>query len=254
MRKIALILTLLLLVLLVSCSFRDNTYPARPMPTNSPPPSENPENNPDIYGEIPYDDYDIEKDNPEENSNDVKTLLAKSKGITNYYYLYDNEDIESYEILVKDSRMKKVYVTPVKLSGETFYDEVYLDSSKKTAIAICTKTSVLCDSSRGKAYSLNYENQLPKIDPVNLINQVKTAQKVGTQVIDNRQTTVLEYINVDGKREKLFVDDFYGIPLQQIIYENEEDEILEKHLFAKLSVGNVKENEITMPSSYTLQE
>ena len=247
MRKIALIITLLALIFLVSCSsYRDATYPVRPDLT-SPPSSENPvtvEINPD-YGT---------EETTEQNAPEVNTLLTKSQGVTNYYYLYDNEDIESYEVMVKDGKIKNIYVTPIKFSGEIFYDEVYLDSNKKTAIAICTKTSVLCDSSRGKAYLINYENQFPKIDPVALINQVKTAQKVGTLVIENRQTTILEYINADGKREQLFVDNYYGVPLQQIIYKNEENDILEKHLFTKMSVGNVKDSEITMPSSYILQE
>jgi len=86
---------------------------------------------------------------------------------------------------------------------------------------------------------------------VQLINRVRYAEKAGTEVIENRQTTILEYINDEGKREQLSIDDYYGVPLQQIIYEN--DEILEKRTFTKFSVGNVKDSEVTMSSSYELQ-
>ena len=231
MRKI--ILLLFIFTFLLSCSNQNTTLPVASGP-------DNPIN------------VEITPEYVAQNTQKVNALLEKSRGITNYHYFYDTPSIEGYEVTVKDNKIKKAYTTPLKLESNIYYSEVYLDSAQKTAIAICTKTSILCDEAWGKAYSLNYASQLPEMDPIALINQVKYAEEAGSEVIENRQTTILEYTNSDGRREQLSVDNYYGIPLQQIIYEN--DEIIEKRTFTKFSIGNVKESEVTMPSSYKLGE
>ena len=55
-----------------------------------------------------------------------------------------------------------------------------------------------------------------------------------------------------GDKEKLSVDTYYGVPLKQIIYKAVDDEfvIKENNLFTIVSVGNIKNVDVTIPGDY----
>ena len=186
---------------------------------------------------------------------EVQALLDKSRGLTNYHYVFDASEVDSYEIWKKDNFIKKVYSEPVKLGKESYYNELYLDMDKGTAIGICTDAGVLCSPVWKKSFTLDYNQELPAVDPVALVEQVSYAEKVGTERVETRAATIIQEDSTD-KKVKLWLDDYYGFPLKYVRYslQGGEELILEKHTFSKVQVGQVKTADVTMPVGYTAAE
>ena len=196
---------------------------------------------------------------------EIEELIAKGRNAANYNYFFsslvrDNYGIyteTSYTVFVKEEKTKKVYLNPKKLRGDIFYNEIYLDNTKKTAIGICTKIGILCEKILDKAYAVDYLSEKIDVTPAELLKGVGlNAAKVGEEVIDNRKTTIIEYTNAKGQKERLSLDNHFGLPLKQIIYETSDDQeiILETNRFSKFSVGNVLTKEVTLPEKYQIVE
>lgn len=188
---------------------------------------------------------------------EVAVLVDKSKDITNYHYLFDAGSGQGYDVFVRQEKVRKVYLDPVKLDQEIYYNEVYLDLTQKTAIGICSKVGVTCEKAWGKKYTLNFDRELPMLFPVDLVKQIPfSAQKVGEAVVDRHDTVIIEFKTEDGNVEQLFLDTFTGLPLQQLIFEqgNKEKPLLGKHTFANTAVKNVLASEVTLPESYVFGE
>lgn len=180
-------------------------------------------------------------------------LLEKNKDATNYHYVYDAEKGDGYEVFVLGSKAKKVYLDAKPLRGDIFYNTIYLNRETKTAVGICNKPGVTCGAIWNKAYAVDYELENIAPTPVEILDQVRNPQEAGSEVLLSRELTIIEFTNADGKKERWSVDDFYGLPSRQVIY-SADAEIEESHTFIKLSVGQVQEEEVTLPEEYVMQE
>lgn len=186
----------------------------------------------------------------QQSSPEVQDLLEKSIGLTNYKYLFDASETDSYELWRKDGLLKKVYSDPVKLGKEDFYNEVYLDMDTKTAIGICTEAGVLCGPVWKVSFTLNYDYELPSPDPVELVEAIGYAERTGTERVESRSTTI---VNLPEEKQRFWLDDYYGFPLKYVRYElrGDVEQVLEKHTFSKVQVNQVKTSDVTMPTGYT---
>lgn len=195
-------------------------------------------------------------------TSEIDKLINKGKATTNYQYYFISTardenghyyEKASYDTYIKEDKIKKVYISPKKLDEESYYNEVYLDTAEESAIGICTKIGVLCKGIYDKAYQIDYETEKLAVTSVGLLENVGSdAQKVSEEVINNRKTTVIEYTNSQGQKERLALDRYYGLPLKQLIYvtEGDEETISEKSTFSKVSTGNVKNADVTLPAEY----
>lgn len=183
---------------------------------------------------------------------EIIALLQRNKDATNYHYSFDADKVEGYEVFIFGSNVKKVYVDTKPLRGDVFYNTVYLNRETKTAVGICNKPGVTCGAIWNKAYVVDYESENIAPTPVEMINTARNPQEVGSEVMLNRDLTIIEFMNSDGKKERWSLDDFYGLPSRQEIY-SVDDEIEESHTFIKLSVGQVREEDVTLPAEYVLQ-
>ena len=184
---------------------------------------------------------------------DIVALLQRNKDVTNYHYVFDADKVEGYEVFISGSNVKKVYIDAKPLRGDIFYNTIYLNRETKTAVGICNKPGVTCGAIWNKAYIVDYESENIGPTPVEMIDTVRNPQEVGSEVMLNRDLTIIEFINADGKKERWSLDDFYGLPSRQVIYSSDE-EIEESHTFIKLSVGQVQEEEVRLPEEYIIQE
>lgn len=184
---------------------------------------------------------------------EILELLEKNKDATNYHYFFDAEKADGYEIFISGSKVKKVYLDAKPLRGDIFYNNIYLNLETKTAVGICNKPGVTCGAVWNKAYVLDYTTEKIGLTPVEMIPRVNNPQEIGSEVMLNRDLTILEFVNADGKKERWSVDDFYGLPSRQIIY-SADDEVEESHTFTRLSVGQVQDEEVALPKEYELQE
>ncbi len=184
---------------------------------------------------------------------EAKALLDKSRGATNYVYLFDASKPGAYYVYVRGNKIKKAYLDEQKLNKEIYYSAVYLDLDMKTAVATCEIPGTLCGSYWKKAYPALFNTEADILTPIELVDQVSVATLVGTERFENRDLKLIEYTNEDGRRERLGIETYYGLPMKQIVYRSsEEEEILTQHTFTKLSVGQVKASDVTMPADYIL--
>ncbi len=184
---------------------------------------------------------------------EIIELLEKNKDATNYHYVYDAEKADGYEVFISGSKVKKVYLDTKPLRGDIFYNTIYLNRETKTAVGICNKPGVTCGAIWNKAFVLDYDKEKISSTPVELLSRVSNPQEAGSEVLLSRELTIIEFTNADGKKERWSVDDFYGLPSRQAVY-SPDDEVEEIHTFIKLSVGQVREEEVTLPEEYVVQE
>jgi len=197
---------------------------------------------------------------------EITELIERSTNLESYHYFFSSSKMnqfesyqagESYQAYVKGNKIKKIYSEPVKLDSDTHYNEVYLDSKKETALVTCNSRTVLCDGNRLKAYSLDYAAVKINLNPLEIIKKLpKDVKKIGTEAIDNRQAAVLEYVNADGNKEKLYLDTYSGFPLKQesFIQDDDEDILFQKNNFDLKGINNVKNSDMILPDNHVIVE
>jgi len=232
---------------------------------------------PNIYDQIVADEEDIKEisesdeldevvPNEGEYSEEVAELIEKNKGASNYRYTinansrnqYDNFNHDYfYEVYFKDDKIKKIYNEPVKLKLDIFYNIVYLDLEDEVAYGVCDGTTVLCDGLDKKAYDVGYNKENVVLDPLFLLDKITYAAKiVGSETLNGRKATILEYVNKQGTKERLSVDTYYGLPLKQVVYELDDDEevVVKRNDFNIINVGGVKNADVNLPEEYEIVE
>lgn len=183
---------------------------------------------------------------------EIALLLNKNKDVTNYYYVYDASRASGYEVAVRGDKVKKTYSAPLKLRGDIYYDTIYLDRKQQTARGSCERPGILCRPHLKQFFVVEYTPLPPT--PIDLVQPVTSAKKVGTEMFDDRQLQVIEFFNSAGKRERLSIDNYYGLPFRQVIYSSADmdADIEEEHTFTDISVGQVKASAVTLPADYVL--
>ncbi len=172
-------------------------------------------------------------------STEVKQLLDKSKAkVNNIYYKYRGPETTSVgfdiiEFYVKGGKIKyKPTRELISLDRQDSYDVVYIDSVSKTAQKYCDDRACIY---KGKKGDLDYNNAY--ISTIfDWINAIKKADKVGEEVIDDRNVW-----KVNTNEGILWLDTFYGIPLQ--IESNGKI-----YKFQQLAVNSVQDSDVN-PSS-----
>ncbi|MBW2963176.1 hypothetical protein KY306_00165 [Candidatus Woesearchaeota archaeon] len=185
---------------------------------------------------------------------EVKELLEKHKTITSVNYNEDSGTYDAREVWIKGSLIKKTARLPRTYDNPAEnYDTVYIDRSQQKAYGYCTSLDVAkCPAEyRGFAYELSYsEHNI--LTPFDIYKDVDYAEKTGTSTVDNRKSTIIQYTNKDGNKEKLFIDNYFGFILKQEIYDSN-DEILEKHTFTQVAFDNLKDQDVNLPEGVEIQ-
>jgi hypothetical protein len=200
----------------------------------------------------------------------IKELQDKSAQIDNYEFYYKSTvmtstglylDNANFRVKVKGEKLKKTYPSPKFWKGEIFYNEVYLDAVQKTAYGVCSKTGITCKDINNNAYKLDYITEDVTITPRIIMDElIPTQVKVtGETYYQKRKTILLERATPEGNQERLFVDDFYGLPLRQVIFRLNEDgdEVrLVDRTFNLIGAGSgtVKISEVTVPEDLEVVE
>src|SRR3989338_5098444 len=144
----------------------------------------------------------------QEISAEMQELLDKSKSrVRSIYYKYRATETGSnfYEFYVKGSNIKYLPYREIKsLDKPESYDSIFIDKLAKTAQSYCI--AAYC-AYKGKKADLSYATAY--ISTVFDWVDVTSAEKVGEEVIDSRNTWKIE-----TNKGILWVDTFYGIPLK----------------------------------------
>ncbi|MBI2558483.1 hypothetical protein HYW20_04120 [Candidatus Woesearchaeota archaeon] len=164
---------------------------------------------------------------------DVSDLLAKSKTrVQNIYYLYKGHETGDnfYAFYVKGAKiMYKPSLAIKSLDNPESYDSIFIDKTAQTSQSYCVHASCVY---KGKKQDLNYEDAYIST-PFDWTSGLTSAKKVGEEVIDSRSTWKIE-----TNKGFLWVDTFYGIPLQAESNGN-------IYRFTKISVNSVQDSDVT---------
>ncbi|PIN76102.1 hypothetical protein COV17_03330 [Candidatus Woesearchaeota archaeon CG10_big_fil_rev_8_21_14_0_10_36_11] len=194
-----------------------------------------------------------------EPTDEITRLINKGKQVTNYKYSFIGTELSSrgklepllsYTMYVKDEKAKIVYVDNLRYATDMYYNEVYLNG--EDAIGACAK-SKSCDYTL-KYYPINHT--IPEINPVQLLYNVPSGiEKYDNRPVDGRDTFVVQYTNNDGKYERTYIDTYYGIVVELVIFrmDNETEVVLQRYLFDNIG-SSVKDSDVTLGAEYVAVE
>jgi hypothetical protein len=196
----------------------------------------------------------------------VQELKLKGQAVVEYEYNYQSDYLNhngliiqksSYQAEIKGEKIRKTYSKPLKLKEGIFYDTVYLNAADKTATGICLKRSITCEDMKEKYVVLSYEDEKLDPTPVDLIKGVdKYSKSTSQRSYENRKVTYVESQLPDFKTERLYVDEFSGLPLRREVFNLKDGKeiILEQQDFSQMSTGSgsVDIENVVLPSGLTL--
>ncbi len=188
----------------------------------------------------------------------VNEFITKAKEVGAYRYTFDASKGGTYDYYIYGQNAKKVYLVPIKLKGDVNYNEVYLDTQLQDAVVVCTKGVSSCTFAWKKAYDINYDLEKVDLTPLGIVANIPySAKKVGEETFDNQKTSIIEYMNSNDKKERLWMDHYTGLPLKQVIYsvdvENGDKELV-KHTFTRVILNIKKSDVIFLESEFELQK
>ncbi|MFA6461335.1 MAG: hypothetical protein WCV90_03640 [Candidatus Woesearchaeota archaeon] len=195
----------------------------------------------------------------------VQELKLMASQADSYKYTFKSISMEnngisveetSFKLFVRGDQMKKVYLQAKHHQKGLYYNEVYLNPLTHTAYGTCTLRGVICSDSQNKYFKLNYFAEAVVDTPVELMAKLDGNTKALRETMSgDRHATVLQSELPDGTMERLVVDDFYGLPLDQIIFKynsDEEEVVLHELRYISLvaGTGTVKLDDVTIPANF----
>lgn len=151
---------------------------------------------------------------PEEEGPDAAELLfqkAYENAAKGYQYVYGRPETSSdyWRVYTKGPYMKIVMSDRVKV-GKDYYDTVYIDVAKETAIGYCESRKCLEETALVLDYSDFYvpppHLRIPDIRGHKILKEKERWNK--------RDAMVIEYLNIYGEVTRTWVDTFYGFPIR----------------------------------------
>ncbi|MBI2653809.1 hypothetical protein HYX02_03275 [Candidatus Woesearchaeota archaeon] len=145
----------------------------------------------------------------QEIAQEVKDLLEKHKTrVQSISYKYRGPETGNnfYVFYVKGSKIRyNPYLEIKTLDSPDSYDAIFIDKTAKTAASYCIAAHCLY---KGKKQDLIYDDAYIATI-TDLVSGLAQANKVGEEVIDDRNTWKIE-----TNKGTLWVDTFYGVPLK----------------------------------------
>jgi len=177
----------------------------------------------------------------------VKKLFDKGLSATNFYVSRNtlHEKPIVIKIYVRNNLQKYVLYNENRYNAGDYYDAVYLDTVKKTAIAYCEdKNSVACPE-RAKQWTLNF-NEVYTKNPVDWLKEFdpSTATIISSETLNGRPSTVVSTV-YKGEPVKMWLDNYSGIPIRIEIGASEFMQDKDVYVFDEVEVKGVRESEVT---------
>ncbi|MCK4588988.1 MAG: hypothetical protein KAT77_00975 [Nanoarchaeota archaeon] len=179
---------------------------------------------------------------------EVKDLLAAHSRIKSYEFIKNLGDPVPQQFYGKGDKYVKFVPRPSKYNDPSEnYDRVFIDRAAKTASAYCGDVDeVKCPKEfRNEAYSLSFTDE-DVVLPLDLLKGVTGAEKIGSKVIDSRKTVLIQFINADNQKERLYIGSFYGFVFQRDIV-GDDDEVIESDTFTSASFDAIKDSDVNLP-------
>lgn len=175
---------------------------------------------------------------PPQMSEQLQEVIDKSSKVTSLQYLYRSPKGEVITYYIKGDKIKATFSSMQMLDGFEYY-HIYMD---ETAYLVCDRMTE-CKGLKAKEVDIS---EFVPISPLQIVQSIEFAEITEETQIDNKNTVVVTYTNTEGNIQKLWIWDFWGIPLKA------EETIRGDVLVTKydnLVPNIVKESDITMPEN-----
>lgn len=180
-----------------------------------------------------------------EMSEEIKSILVKAdKKVKSYSFTYapppGNLARDVWKIKgnkIKVELFDDNYVTP-----DTYYDTVFIDTTKKTAIGVCVSQRTTRCAEQNQRFDLDYDSIIITT-PYQWLKSIKYAEMFGSQMIYDRIVSVVAY-ETAGKKYKQWIDDFSGLPVKVSIKDGFKETFYD---FRYLAVNNVEDADLLPP-------
>lgn len=144
----------------------------------------------------------------------MQELLQKHVGrVNSLRYMYQDLTIkpEEWETWVTDDKMHIKLREMDNVRGDVYVDNIYLDLSSRTAVGYCERNVYRC-ADPNSPVDVSFAKYYKKT-PLEWIEGVTYAEKESVEQMQQRNVWKIKYTE-DGKTVTMWVDEYYGIPVQ----------------------------------------
>ena len=173
-------------------------------------------------------------------SEKVSKLLSKHiSRVQSMSYMYQDETNYpgEWKTYAKDNKIHVKLEELKNVKDETYVDNIYLDTSAKTAEGYCEAKVYRCKDTN-KKINIDY-NIYSRKTPLDWIKKITYAEEIGSETRQQRNAIIIEYTEGSSKI-MLWVDEFYGIPMEVRVSKNGKTN---KYIYEDLTINSVKDSE-----------
>ncbi|MEK6874665.1 MAG: hypothetical protein AABX52_02855 [Nanoarchaeota archaeon] len=174
-----------------------------------------------------------------------RTITLADQKIKSYEFYYspppDNLARDRYYIKGNRIRIFK-YATNV-VQHRDYYDNVYIDTTTKTAIGLCQSQDARCKD-HNKRFNLSYETAMIKL-PYQWLKEITTGNISGSESLFDRTTKKIMYTK-NGIQYSQWIDEYSGLPLRILV--EEPNKSAYKYEFKDLAINSVLDEQMILPN------
>lgn len=171
----------------------------------------------------------------------VADLLTKHTKVKSLQYMY--QDPSNYPMewptWLKGTKMAMDLREVTEVSGDTYVSKVYLNTASKTAKGFCESKVYRC-ADPNEEVDLRFPKYIRKT-PFDWIKAVTYAEKEAEETKQQRQVWKLKFEDSDGNSGYMWVDDYYGVPMEVWVGSGSS---AKKYIFEDLAVNAVEDSDL----------
>jgi len=196
-------------------------------------------------GEVPPAPIPSQKAAPSgELDEEIAFILSRAdEKITSYKFTYaaPPQNLARDVWYIKGTRIKVELFNENWIRHDEYFDTIYIDTAKKTAVAYCQRPKTPQCAGPDVEFPVDYE-EVMIMTPYQWIKTIpQQVEKVSTEMLWDRKVTVLRYME-GGAEFKQWVDNFAGLPLK--VQKKEPGKDLVEWGFRYLSVNSLGDEDL----------
>ncbi|MBI2133402.1 hypothetical protein HYU11_01830 [Candidatus Woesearchaeota archaeon] len=148
----------------------------------------------------------------------VQVFLNKTKKVKGYSYVYYGppDDSMGYGFYARGN-LSKMRIPKTDFYNDSFFDTIYFDAGRKTAVGYCESLGVCNDQK--SAVSLDF-SKVYRVTPLEFTSSIRSASvnaEKSSEMIGGRRVEVIDFTDSSGSNGTVWLDSTYGIPVKVII-------------------------------------
>lgn len=195
-----------------------------------------------IYDQISTKAEEIPKKAVPPMPQEIQDIIAKADNIESIEYKYREKIANTMgiymHVFVKGNLLKQIrslHAEDEYLPG-TRYDTVYINTAKKSVKAYCEDKDK-CEDTDAVIPTNGFDEFITET-PLILLKSIRYAEIKEKIIYDSKESTVIEFINDDGYKQKVWLWTFRGIPIKSEIY-NKDNVLIEFKEYEGIKINHL---------------